>query len=73
MHTKARHTFYPQMMGVHINQQFRQVMVLKVTQAPFLWLVSEAYQASMDALGGFKWLHLSWTSRQPAVIYQTTG
>ena len=52
MHTTARHIFTIKMIAVHINQQFRQVVVLKVTQATFLWLAFEAYQISMSALCG---------------------
>ena len=72
-HTTARHTFHHQTIAVHANQQFWQVLVLKLPRLLLLWLVSKACQASMSARVVFKWLHLPLTSRQPAVIHQTTG
>ena len=44
--------------------------MLKVAQLLLLqWLVSEACQVFMSAWVVYKWLHLYWTSRQPAVIH----
>ena len=48
--------------------------MLKFSQAALLWLVSEAcHQTSMSTWVTFKWLHITLTSRQPAVIYHMTG
>ena len=49
IHTTARHTFHYQVIAAHINQQFRQTLMLKVAQTALLWLVSEACQISTSA------------------------
>ena len=67
-------TFDHETIAIHINQQFRQVLVLKVALATFnvacFWGLSDVY---MSARMIFKWFHLPWTSRQPAVIHHTTA
>ena len=71
MHKTAIHTFHHQTITVHINQQFRQVLVQKFAQAAFVVTCFEAFQIPMSAWFVFKWLHFPLTSRQPAVIYHT--
>ena len=73
-YTTARHTFYYQMVVVHINEQFRQVTIgAESYQTVLLWLVSGVCQMFTSAWVVFKCLHLPWTSSQPAVSHHTTG
>ena len=57
-HTIARHTFHHQIIAVHINKQFRQVLVLKVAQAAFAAVFSK-----IDTNSGFWQILLEPSSR----------
>ena len=64
-HTHNSKTHFPHhTIAIHINQQFRQILVLKVIQATFavvcLWGFSDVH----NYLVGLKWLYLPWTRRQ---------
>ena len=48
--TQQQDTFHHQAIVVHINQQFQQVLMLKVSQAAF----AVACQTSTSALGSLK-------------------
>ena len=48
MYTTASHTFHHQTIAVHIDQQFRQVLMLKVVWATFavasFWILSDIHE-----------------------------
>ena len=56
---QLRHTFHHRAIAVHINSQFKQVLVLYIVQAAF----AEVCQSSTSASVVYKWLYLLLTSR----------
>ena len=65
--------FYHQILTLHINQQFRKVLMWNIAQVNFAVACFWGLQTSMSAWMVLNWLHLPLKSIQPTVIHHTIG